>query len=514
MDKAPKQFDEEAHHALASKAAAHSIVLLKNEDGLLPLAEGTRVAVIGDFAKTPRYQGAGSSMVNSTRVDALLDCLQDSGLEVVGYAQGFERHGQPNEQMKINASILAKRADIVLLCLGLDEIQESEGLDRQNMKLAQNQVELLNFVAAANPNIAVVFSAGSVVEMPWLNQCRALVYGALGGQAGAGAMADVLTGKVNPGGKLAETWPLRYKDAPSARNFGGAGRTVEYREGLYVGYRYYQTAGVPVQFPFGYGLSYTTFAYSDLIADANGATLTVKNTGKMAGAEIVQLYIAKPNSQVFRPAQELKGFTRVFLQAGESKRITIPLDDKAFRFWNTASGRWEVEGGQYKLLVGASVQDIRLQAVATVRGTATVAPYDGLELPAYHSGKVQKVSDAEFEALLGRPILSAKPAIDRNLTFSEMRYGRSPLGWLVCTVMTVLLDKSLKAGKPDLNILFIYNMPLRALAKMTGGMVSMGMVDGLAWELKGLWVIGLLRVLFEFVKNLLQNAAWEKSLKR
>lgn len=513
LDKAPKQFDEAAHHALARRAAAESIVLLKNEDGLLPLAAGTKVAVIGDFAQTPRYQGAGSSMVNSLRVDNLLDSLQGSGLEVMGYAPGFERHGQPNEELKTNAGLLAKKADAVILCLGLDEIQESEGLDRSAMRLAQNQIDLLECVAKANPNVAVVFSAGSAVEMPWLDHCRALLYGALGGQAGAGAMADALTGKVNPCGKLAETWPLRYEDTPSAANFGGAGRTVEYREGLYVGYRYYQTANVPVRFPFGYGLSYTTFAYSDLSADANGVTLTVKNTGSTAGSEIVQLYVAKPDAQIFRPARELKGFAKVWLEPGESKRVTILLDDKAFRFWNPAANRWETEGGRYELLVGASAADIRLQAAVTVRGTVSVDPYEGKNLSHYRSGQVLDVPDAEFEALLGRPLPEGKPRIDRNLTFGEMKHGRSPIGWLVCAVLTCLLNGSLKKGKPDLNILFIYNMPLRALAKMTGGMVSMGMVDGIVMELKGFWIIGLLRVLYEFVKNLIRNAAMEKRLK-
>ena len=344
-----RTFDADAHHALARRAAAESIVLLKNENDLLPLAEGAKVAVIGDFAQTPRYQGAGSSAVNSIKVDTFLDCLKESGLASVGFAPGFDRQGKPDAAKQAEAVALAQKAEVVLLCLGLDEIKESEGLDRGDMRLADNQIELLKAVQQANPNTVVVLSAGASLETPWLKHCRTLVYGALGGQAGAGAMLDVLTGKVNPSGKLAETWVNAYADTPAKDNFAGPGRMVQYREGLYVGYRYYQTAGVPVAFPFGYGLSYTSFAYSNLQAASNGVTLTVTNTGKRAGAEIVQLYVAKPGAEVFRPAQELKGFAKVQLQPGESKTVTIPLDDKAFRYWNTKTDSWEVEGGSYEL---------------------------------------------------------------------------------------------------------------------------------------------------------------------
>ena len=346
-----RSFDADAHHALARRAAAESAVLLKNDGDLLPLAAGASVAVIGDFAETPRYQGAGSSAVNSIKVDTFLDCLKDSGLHSVGFAAGFDRQGKPDDAKKAEAVALAKKADTVLLCLGLDEIKESEGLDRADMKLADNQIELLRAVQQANPNTVVIVSAGASLETPWLAHCRALVYGALGGQAGAGAMVDVLTGKINPSGKLAETWANAHADTPAKDNFAGAGRTVQYREGLYVGYRYYQTAGVPVAFPFGYGLSYTSFAYSKLKADARSVTLTVTNTGSRAGAEIVQVYAAKPDAQIFRPAQELKAFTKVWLEAGESKTVTLPLDDKAFRYWNTKTDSWEVEGGTYELRV-------------------------------------------------------------------------------------------------------------------------------------------------------------------
>ena len=513
LDAAPREFDAAAHHALARRAAEESLVLLKNEGALLPLAADTKVAVLGDFAKNPRYQGAGSSMVNSTQVDVLLDKLIDSAVNVIGYQQGFDRHGKPDAALQKSACELAAQADTVVLCMGLDEIAESEGLDRSNLRLAQNQVELLQAVAAVNPKIVVVLYCGSVVETPWLDNCQALLYAALGGQAGAGAVADALTGKVNPCGKLAETWPLTYADVPSAANFATRRKTVEYREGLYIGYRYFTTAEKAVRFPFGYGMSYTTFAYSDLAADEQGVSLTVTNTGSVAGTEIVQLYVAKQNGQIFRPVKELKGFARVTLAPGEKQRITIALDDKAFRFWNVKADRWEIEGGEYDLLVGASVEDIRLCEKISVQGTATVHPYEDVDLGCYYKGDVLSVSDADFEKLLGHPIPDGKTKIDRNLTLGELNHARSPLGWLVWLVLTILLDVSYKRGKPDLNILFQYNMPLRALAKMTNGAISMGMVDGIVMDLQGFWILGLVRVIYEAIKNVVLNAQMEKRLR-
>ena len=513
VEKAPRTFDAAAHHALARRAAAQSIVLLRNEGALLPLKKGEKIAVLGDFAKTPRYQGAGSSAVNSIQVDSFLDCLTESGLANVGYAQGFDRQGKADEALKKEAVALAQNANVVLLCMGLDEIKESEGLDRMDMKLAQNQLDLLAAVAAVNPNVVVLLSAGSSLETPWLKDCKALVYGCLGGKAGAGALVDVLTGTVCPGGKLAETWANAYSDSPVKDHFAGEGRTVQYREGLYVGYRYFETVGRPVAFPFGYGLSYTTFAYKDLKATLEGVTLTVTNTGKCAGAEIVQLYVAKPDAKVFRPAQELKGFAKVWLEAGESKTVSIPLDDKAYRYWNVATDSWEVEGGSYQLRVGASSADIRLTAEVVVLGSGAPDPYQSVDLPHYKTGEITSVPDAEFAALLGRPIPEDKIRIDRNMTLGELGHGRSPLGWLVAAVLGLLLKRSIQRGKPDLNILFQYNMPLRALAKMTNGAISMGMVDGIVMEAQGFWIIGLLRVIVEAVKNIAQNGAMEKRLK-
>ena len=512
VEGAPRTFDADAHHALARRAAGESIVLLKNEGGILPLKAGEKVAVIGDFAKTPRYQGAGSSAVNSIKVDSFLDCLTESGLVSAGYAQGFERQGKANDTLKQEAVALAQNANVVLLCMGLDEIKESEGIDRADMKLAENQLELLAAVAAANPNVVVLLSAGSSLESDWVKDCKALVYGCLGGQAGAGALVEVLTGAQNPCGKLAETWARSYADTPAKAHFGGDGPTVEYREGLYIGYRYYETAHVPVRYPFGYGLSYTTFAYSDLKADADKVTFTITNTGSRAGAEIAQLYVAKADAAVFRPEKELKGFAKVFLQAGECKTVTIPLDDKAFRYWNVKTDRWEVEGGSYQLRVGASSADIRLTADVDIRVTNAPDPYAGKALPHYKSGSVQNVPDAEWEALLGHPIPQDKVKIDRNMTLGELNHSRSPLCWLAWAVLHTLLKRSSREGTPDLNLLFQYNMPVRALAQMTGGMVGQETVDGIVMEAKGFWIIGLLRALIGFGQNAVSNRKFRAAL--
>ena len=507
---APKSFDAEAHHQLARKAAGEGAVLLKNDtvDGtaLLPLAAQTKVALIGDFAQTPRYQGAGSSAVNSTKVDSLLDMIDQTELSLVGFEPGFERHGEANASKRDAAIDLAKRADVVLLAMALDEIAESEGADRLNMKLNANQIELLEAVAKVNPKVVVLLSAGSCVESDWMVSAPAVLYCALGGQAGAGAALDLVCGKLNPSGKLTETWPQHLEDVPSSANFPADDWKSEYREGIYVGYRYFQTAKKPVAFPFGFGLSYTTFAYSNIEVSEWDVTFTVTNTGKVAGTEIAQVYVAKPQHAVFRAEQELKGFARIELEPGESKTVTVNLGDKAFRYFNTATNAWEVEGGTYELRVGASCEDIRLTAEVQVAGSDAPNPYEGRDVSAYETADVMKVSDASFEALLGHKIAAEKPAIDRNMCFRDLNHGRSPIFWIVWLVLRSIKTKADKSGKPNLNVLFIWNMPLRALAKMTDGMVNMRMVDAIVMEIRGFWIIGIIRLLVEFIVNLIQNS--------
>ena len=508
----PKLLKE--HRSLAGRAAAGCMTLLKNDDGFLPFSKETKAALIGDFAKIPRYQGAGSSVVNVKNPENLLDCfLNKKDIHLLGYAKGFERLGQPSEALKQEAVTLAAKADVVIVCLGLDEIQESEGLDRTCMRLKQNQTDLLKALYAVNKNIAVVLFAGSAVETPWRKYCRSILYAGLSGEAGAGAVYDVLTGKVNPAGKLAETWPESYKQVPSGKHFAGKGRTVEYREGIYIGYRYYQKVKAKTAFCFGHGLSYTTFTYSDISAVEKAVTFKIKNTGSRDGTEIVQLYISRPGREVFSPVRELKGFARVSLKAGEEKEVTIQLDDKAFRYWNVKTDRWETEGGTYMAAIGASCEDIRLTVSFFVEGSNAAKPYEEALVPNYMKGTVTDISDEEFEVLLGHKIPENKSQIGRNMTIGELNHGKSPLGWIAWSILTVLLRRSRRKGQPDLNLLFMYNMPLRALAKMTNGVVSMGMVDGIVMEIKGFWFIGIAKVVKEFIKNMKQNKIMKRRIK-
>ncbi len=474
-------FDKDEHHEFAQKASEQSIVLLKNEDNILPLKKGSKVAVIGEFAQKARYQGAGSSVVNCTKLDNTMDVIGNFDLEVVGFEAGYPRHGDPDPEMQRKAAELAKMADYVLLYIGLDEISESEGLDRSTLALPKCQTELLTEVVKANPNVIVVMSAGSSVEMPWIDQVKGLVHGYLCGQAGAGAVLKVILGEVNPSGKLSESYPFKYEDCSSAPYFPAKERSVEYREGLYVGYRYYDTAKIPVLFPFGFGLSYTAFDYSDIKADDKKVSFTLKNTGDRDGAEVAQLYVHAVNPSVYRPNKELKGFQKVFLKAGESKTVTIPLDDKAFRYWNSKTNRFEIDGGEYELLVGASSEDIRLKASVQVQGSGAPACEDREKLKSYWNCDIKAVSDLEFGELLGHRIPDGKWSgmIQANDAIAQLYYAKALKARFVWKIMTAMLNKSIEKGEPDLNITFIYNMPIRAIGKMAGGMVSQEMCDGI-----------------------------------
>ncbi len=498
-----RKFYEDAHHAMAARASEQSIVLLKNEKNILPLKKGAKVAVIGEFAQKARYQGAGSSVVNPTKLDHTMDVIKNFDLDMAGFEAGYPRSGKGDPAMQARAVELAKQADIVLLYIGLDEISESEGLDRAHMKLPQSQVDLLEAVAAANPNVVAVMSAGSAIEMPWLSKVKALVHGYLCGQAGASSVLKVIMGEVNPSGKLAESYPIKYEDVSSAPYFPAKERTAEYRESLYVGYRYFETAKVPVLFPFGFGLSYTTFEYSDLTVSAKEATFTLKNIGEMDGAEVAQLYVSKPDGDVFRPAKELKGFAKVFLKAGESKKVTIPLDDKAFRYFNVDTNRFEVEGGAWMVLIGASVADIKLSGTVEVQGTGAASPYDKAKFAKYFSGDIKNISDGEFEALLGRPIPDGhwSGTLDMNDAICQLYYAKSGIARKVYKIMTNMLNKSIEKGEPDLNIIFIYNMPFRGIAKMAGGMCTMEMAEGILTICNGHFFRGLGAVIGGFFRS-------------
>ncbi|MDR2741412.1 MAG: glycoside hydrolase family 3 C-terminal domain-containing protein [Treponema sp.] len=509
-------FDKDAHHAFARRAAAASIVLLKNEGRLLPLKAGTKAAALGCFAEKPRYQGSGSSAVNPTRLDIPLDCLNESGLEVVGHTAAYLRHGGTDEA-RLNAAVdLARQAEVVLLYMGLDELSESEGIDRENMHLRENQAAVLEAVSKVNPNVVVILSGGAPVETPWIDSCKALIHGYLGGQAGAGAMADALTGKINPSGKLAETWPVKCGDTPAYNYYPGKEKTSEYRESIFAGYRYYGTNNIPVRFPFGYGLSYTSFDYSDIIAGDGAVTFTVTNTGGTEGAEVVQLYVGAKNSKIYRPVRELKAFQKVRLQPGESKTVTMPLDEKAFRYFDTGTKRFEVEDGIYRIQIGASSVDIRLEADVKISGTVPSLAYSPDKLPSYYSGKVDNISDKEFETLLGHPVPQSKwdrsKPLERNDTFSQLFYAKGLAGRIVYAVLTSLKKRMGKNGEPDLNILFIYNMPFRGVAKMMGGAVDIVMADALLEIFNGHFFKGIGHLAAAWFRKRKESQKIEKKL--
>lgn len=373
-------FDQDKHHALAREVARESMVLLKNEGGILPLVKSGRIAVIGEFAKQPRYQGGGSSHVNPSRMDDAFVELQAIAGDAASflYAQGYEL-----ESDDINADLLreacdtAAKADAAVLFLGLPDRYESEGYDRSHLSLPASHLALIEAVAEVQSEIIVVLSNGSPVEMPWLDQVKAVLEGYLGGQAFGGAVADLLFGEVSPSGKLAETFPMKLSDNPSFLNFPGEGDTVEYKEGLFVGYRYYDKKEIKPLFPFGYGLSYTEFEYSRLLLDQNRiqdtdtvqVSVTVKNTGSRAGKEVVQLYVSDVESSVIRPLQELKGFCKIELQPGEERIVTFTLDKRSFAYYNVQLGDWHVESGMFKISVGSSSRDFRLSTELEVEST-------------------------------------------------------------------------------------------------------------------------------------------------
>ena len=325
----------------------------------------------------------------------------------------------------------------------------------------------------------LILSCGSAVELDNINEAGAIVHGYLGGQAGARAMMHVLYGKVNPSGKLSESLPFRYEDCSSAPYFPGKRNTVEYREGLFVGYRYYDTAGVKVNFPFGFGLSYTTFAYSDLEVEEDGVSFVIKNTGSVAGAEIAQLYVGKENSVVPRPKKELKGFVKVFLEPGEEKRVTIPFDDKTFRYFNVKTDKWEVEGGEYVIYIGASSEDIRLEGAIDREGTTDVEPYDRAALEPYYTCEIKSVSDDAFRAILGREIPEEgytfykknRMVIHENCTVADLRYSRRWVGRLFAWAIRFAHAFLWKTGQKTMAntiIMGVYHQPIRGLAKFGG----------------------------------------------
>ena len=501
VDKAPEKFDVEEHHEFAKKCAEESAVLLKN-NGVLPLNPSKKVAFIGDFLYLPRYQGAGSSIVNPTKLDNTADLIKKCNIQTVGVCRGFNRYGKKSKKLHNEAIELAKKADTVVLYLGLDEVTEAEGLDRKNMHLEDNQIQLVKDIKELKKDIVVVLSCGSAIEIPFVNDVDAILHCYLNGQAGAEAALNILEGDVNPSGKLSETYPISLEDVPSSDNFPSHTRTIEYREAYGVGYRYFDKANVKVNFPFGYGLSYTKFEYSNLEVNKDGVSFDITNVGAVKGKEIAQLYVGLALSAVIRPLKELKGFIKVELEPKQVKRVNIPFDDKTFRYFNTKTNKWEIEGGEYDIYIGASSADIALKGTLKVEGTKAEPPYIKTDLPNYAVGNLRNISDEEFAKLLGREIPNGalpfykknRMVIDYNTTFRELRYSKRWIGRLIGKAIPWFTRVLYKMGNRVLAntlVMGVVHQPMRGMSRFSQGGLRMSQLDGLISVFNGHFFSGL-----------------------
>ncbi len=483
------EYDREEHHRRAKEVALKTMVLLKNNDKILPLDKSKKIAFIGGYAKNPRYQGGGSSHINSYKVtDAYSASLKYCD---VAYAEGFGADDREiNPALVCEAVKVAADSDVTVIFAGLPEFIESEGFDRKNMKLPECQNYLIEQISRVQKNIVVVLHNGAPVEMPWIDKVNGVLEAYLAGEAVGEAEADILFGVANPCGKLAETFPLKLTDTPCYHNFPGTFNTVEHREGIFVGYRYYETAKKEVLFPFGHGLSYTTFEYSDLkinkstvIKGAEEITvkLTVKNTGDVDGEEIVQLYVSPCDKKIFRSDIELKGFAKVALKAGESKKVTFTLDRRAFAYYNTEEKDFVCDDGSYIIMAGASVKDIRLDGEIELTGFCVHKnPYSEDVDALYNSAEVQTLSRGEFEKLLGRKLCVERP----SKPYTWENCFDDALGTkyvdVLANVFNMVADKlETNISSSEMIYTGAFEMPIRSLVYLSNGLVNEGLGDAL-----------------------------------
>lgn len=486
-----REFTYNEHHEKAIQAAGKSIVLLKNEGQMLPLQNAKdKIAIIGDFAKTPRYQGAGSSLIVPTKVDSLLEAMKASELNIIGYEEGFKRLGGKSEAQAEKACVLAKQADVILLFLGLDEGSEAEGVDRKHMRLSTNQVELLERLYQINPQIVLVLAGGAPIEMPFIDKVKAIVHGYLPGQGGGIALKKIITGEWNPSGKLAETYPVKYEDVPSHSYYPGEKLTSEHRESIYIGYRYFDTAGKAVRFPFGHGLSYTTFEYSNMTLDDRTVDVTITNTGKYQGEEVVQVYVKSKQSVTFKPEKELKGFAKVALQPGEQKQVSITLDQHAFAFYHIELGKWVEEPGSYEVWVGASSRELKLCQTIEIKSEAVSNPYPQQQIAVYKVCELEGLTKADFEGLLGSVLPDStwdtKKLLDKDDIIEQAQYAGC-FGRILYKLIIMVHHLLKMMGRPIAanNVMFVLEMPFRSVARMSGGRVNMSRLEGLLMMVNG-----------------------------
>ena len=490
------KFDVKAHNLLSRQIAEQSMVLLKNDGNILPLkrVEGEYVAVIGAFADNPRYQGAGSSIINPTMIDSGRRAFNNSPISVK-FADGYDRSGKrKNEDAYITeACNLAKNASKAVVFIGLTDDYESEGFDRSTMKLPDGHNRLVEAVSRVNDNVIVVLEGGSPVEMPWADDVKAILNAYLGGQSVAPAIVDVLTGKANPCGKLAETYPVCLKDTPTSFRYPDSKEDVQYRESIFIGYRYYDKVERNVRFPFGFGLSYTSFEYSDIklkkknLTKGEGAkvTFTIKNTGDVAGSEIAQVYVAKPESKIFRAPKELKGFVKIHLDPGEEKKVSVELDDRAFAFWNTATEDWCVESGEYKILVGASSRDIRLEAAAKMKSEDDETIVDLRESAGvYFDGDPARAREDDFKVIYGGEFKLAPEITSDSLNNSIERSKDKGLAKFIYNTVDLAMKPKGGVGSSMITNT-IMQTPIRNYVSMSNGLFTEDMADGLLKVFEG-----------------------------
>ncbi|MEC9484855.1 MAG: glycoside hydrolase family 3 C-terminal domain-containing protein [Candidatus Izemoplasma sp.] len=486
------------HHELAIKAAEASIVLLKNEDNILPLKEGKRVTIIGDFAESPRIQGAGSSKVNPYKVEHTLDNISHYPCHFIGFEKGFKRFSDKSSRRLIKkAKTRAKNADVVLYYMGLDESKETEGIDRSNILIRKNQIELLKELSEVNPNIIVILSSGSVVDLELEKYTKGLIHAYLGGQGSAKAVLNIIFGYTNPSGKLAETYPINLEELEKVQDFGNQDTYVCYKDNIYVGYRFYDQIGLQVRYPFGYGLSYTTFKYSNINISEKKVSFTITNTGNYDGAEVSQLYISKEDSALHREKQSLKGFKKTFIKKGENKRITIPFDDYTFRVYDQNNHQFVIENGEYRIVIKSSSRDTRLSGKITLEGTQ-LESYNNSLTNLYKEGKIHKISNhkyLEIYNLQSPEEHSLTPLIVNELTtVSKLKHAKGFSGkifYFSITFMIWFLRRIHKAEKANTLVMGIYHQPLKSLSRMSGGIISWSQLSGLIKMFNGSFIKGL-----------------------
>ena len=492
MDNKYKNFsyDKEENHNTARKIAENSIVLLKNEDKILPVKKESKIAIIGEFAQKPRYQGNGSSLINAYKIDTAEEYFKENNIEF-NYAKGYDSNSPDIDNTLTEEAVnISKDKDLVIIFAGLINSYESEGFDRKHLNLPESHNHLIEEISKVNKNIVVVLSIGAPVLMPWIDKVKGIVNLYLAGEAAISAAFNIIFGKVNPSGKLAETFPLKLEDNPSYKYFPGGNKAVEYRESIFVGYRYYDKAEKEVLFPFGYGLSYTTFQFSNLIiSDANTiagldnihVVFDIKNTGDMFGCEVAQLYISAPENNIFKAKKELKGFIKVFLEPNETKTVILKLNRRSFSFYNSQTKQYEIESGIYTIYIGNSSRNLILSKNMEIISN----DYNNEKLNSYFNlNNDINISDEDFEKLLGRKLkpinIKASKPYNLNNNLEELLHEKAAKDFY--NKLLIGLDEMFKDDKTDTKKMFesmMLETPLRSLYTMSGGLIKRDDIENL-----------------------------------